>query len=103
MALIIERLAGVIAPVLCHMAEDIWQNLPYPVEETSVFRRGWPEVPAAWRDTSLSVPMQQLRELRTSVNRVLEECRSRQELGASWRLRFASTPKTATFSPHSTG
>ena len=83
MALIIERLAGVIAPVLCHMAEDIWQNLPYPVEETSVFRRGWPEVPAAWRDTSLSAPMQQLRELRTSVNRVLEECRSRQELGAS--------------------
>ena len=28
MALIIERLAGLIAPVLCHMAEDIWQNLP---------------------------------------------------------------------------
>ena len=40
-------------------------------------------MPAAWRDTSLSAPMQQLRELRTSVNRVLEECRSRQELGAS--------------------
>ncbi|MGB1621274.1 MAG: isoleucine--tRNA ligase [Synechococcus sp.] len=83
MALIIERLAGLIAPVLCHMAEDIWQNLPYAVEEGSVFHRGWPEVPEAWRAPSLSAPIQQLRELRGAVNRVLEDCRSRQELGAS--------------------
>lgn len=83
MALIIERLAGAIAPVLCHMAEDIWQNLPYAVAEDSVFRRGWPVVPDSWRDESLNAPMQQLRDLRGAVNRVLEECRSRQELGAS--------------------
>jgi len=83
MALIIERLAGLIAPVLCHMAEDIWQNLPYPVTEVSVFQRGWPSVPEEWRDTSLVEPVQQLRLLRASVNRVMEGCRSRQELGAS--------------------
>ena len=47
--LVVERLAGLIAPVLCHMAEDIWQNLPYPVAEASVFERGWPTVPAEWR------------------------------------------------------
>ena len=83
MSMIIERLAGLIAPVLCHMAEDIWQNLPYKVEETSIFQRGWPSVPADWRDPSLSEPIQRLRELRAAVNRVLEECRSQQELGAS--------------------
>ena len=83
MALIIERLAGLIAPVLCHMAEDIWQNLPYAVNEASVFQRGWPTAPDSWRDASLNEPMQQLRELRASVNKVLEDCRSRQELGAS--------------------
>ena len=83
MSMIIERLAGLIAPVLCHMAEDIWQNLPYKVEETSIFQRGWPTVPADWRDPSLSEPIQRLRELRAAVNRVLEECRSQQELGAS--------------------
>ena len=33
LSLVVERLAGLIAPVLCHMAEDIWQNLPYPVAE----------------------------------------------------------------------
>ncbi|MGC6482501.1 MAG: isoleucine--tRNA ligase [Synechococcus sp.] len=83
MALIIERLAGAIAPVLCHMAEDIWHNLPYPTAESSVFRRGWPTVPNSWRDPSLNAPMQQLRELRSAINRVLEDCRSKRELGAS--------------------
>ena len=83
MALIIERLAGFIAPVLCHMAEDIWQNLPYPVQETSVFQRGWPTIPSDWRNDTLSAPVQQLRDLRAAVNKVLEDCRGRQELGAS--------------------
>jgi isoleucyl-tRNA synthetase len=81
--LVVERLAGLIAPVLCHMAEDIWQNLPYPVAETSVFERGWPTVPAAWAAPELVAPMQRILELRAQVNRVLEGCRSRGELGAS--------------------
>ena len=83
MSLIIERLAGLIAPVLCHMAEDIWQNLPYPVEQTSIFQNGWPSVPAEWRDLDVTTPVQQLRQLRTAVNKVLEDCRNQQELGAS--------------------
>ena len=82
-SLIAEHLAGLIAPVLCHMAEDIWQNIPYPIGETSVFRRGWPLVPDSWRDDSLTQPVRQLRRLRVEVNRALENCRSRQELGAS--------------------
>jgi isoleucyl-tRNA synthetase len=83
MALIIERLAAAIAPVLCHMAEDIWQNIPYPTGTESVFLSGWPTVPDEWRDDSLQAPMQELRELRAAVNKVLEECRSKRELGAS--------------------
>ncbi len=81
--LVVERLAGLIAPVLCHMAEDIWQNLPYPVAESSVFERGWPTVPAAWAAPELVAPMQRILELRAQVNRVLEGCRGRGELGAS--------------------
>lgn len=83
MALIIERLAAAIAPVLCHMAEDIWQNIPYPTGADSVFLRGWPTVPEVWRDDSLNGPMQELRELRAAVNKVLEECRGNRKLGAS--------------------
>ena len=52
-------------------------------EEISVFHRGWPTVPAEWRDAALSAPVQELRELRAAVNKVLEDCRGRQELGAS--------------------
>jgi len=81
--LVVERLAGLIAPVLCHMAEDIWKNLPYPVAETSVFERGWPTVPASWAAPELAAPMQRILELRAQVNRVLEGCRGRGELGAS--------------------
>ncbi len=81
--LVVERLAGLIAPVLCHMAEDIWQNLPYPVAEASVFERGWPTAPATWSAPELVAPMQRILELRAQVNRVLEECRGRGELGAS--------------------
>ncbi|WP_411874836.1 isoleucine--tRNA ligase [Vulcanococcus limneticus] len=86
--LVVERLAGLIAPVLCHMAEDIWQNLPYPVAEASVFERGWPTVPAEWRagadggygaETDAAV-QELLFTLRPRVNRLLEACR-RQQVG----------------------
>ena len=81
--LVVERLAGLIAPVLCHMAEDIWQNLPYPVAERSVFERGWPTAAAAWRRPELASPMDAILELRALVNRQLEACRSAGSLGAS--------------------
>jgi isoleucyl-tRNA synthetase len=81
--LVLERLAGLIAPVLCHMAEDIWQNLPYPVDEASVFERGWPTVPAEWRSgadggygaTTDAAVRELLFTLRPRVNRLLEACR----------------------------
>ncbi len=81
--LVVERLSGLIAPVLCHMAEDIWQNLPYPVAERSVFERGWPTAAAAWRRPELESPMAAILELRALVNRQLEACRSAGSLGAS--------------------
>ncbi|MFM8525463.1 MAG: isoleucine--tRNA ligase [Cyanobacteriota bacterium] len=83
LSLVVERLAGLIAPVLCHMAEDIWQNLPYPVAEASVFERGWPTAPSTWRDSSLEEPMERILALRALVNRQLEGCRKEGRLGAS--------------------
>jgi len=83
LSLVVERLAGLIAPVLCHMAEDIWQNLPYPVAEASVFERGWPTAPAEWRRPELETPMAAILELRALVNRQLESCRTAGQLGAS--------------------
>jgi isoleucyl-tRNA synthetase len=76
--LVVEHLAVLIAPVLCHMAEDIWQNLPYAVAEASVFERGWPAVPQEWRNPTLEPPLEQILALRTLVNRQLEACRQPQ-------------------------
>ena len=83
LSLVVERLAGLIAPVLSHMAEDIWQNLPYPVAEASVFERGWPSAANEWRQPALEQPMECILELRALVNRQLESCRSAGQLGAS--------------------
>jgi isoleucyl-tRNA synthetase len=82
LALVVEKLAGLIAPVLCHMAEDIWQNLPYQIAEKSVFQRGWPKAPAEWKgikQQSLNEAISTLIDLRTETNRLLESCRNRQE------------------------
>jgi len=81
--LVVERLAGLIAPVLCHMAEDIWQNLPYPVAEKSVFERGWPTVPSEWRTQDNTrytfedhtAIKDLLLVLRPMINRLLNSCR----------------------------
>ena len=81
LAHIVERLAGIIAPVLCHMAEDIWQNLPYAVAEKSVFQRGWPKVPAEWkgpRQLGLNLMLTELIEVRSQTNRLLESCRNKE-------------------------
>ena len=65
------------------MAEDIWQNIPYTIEETSVFQRGWPKVPESWRNSSFNSHVNELRKLRTVINRMLESCRNNQKLGSS--------------------
>ena len=83
LSLVVERLAGLIAPVLCHMAEDIWQNLPYPVAEASVFERGWPTAPDTWRRPELEPPMATILELRALVNRQLENCRKQGGKGSA--------------------
>ena len=87
LAVVVEQLAGMMAPVLCHMAEDIWQNLPYPVRETSVFERGWPQAAAEWRHDRLAEVVGQLRRLRTSVNRQLQASQAAGQMGASLKAQ----------------
>jgi isoleucyl-tRNA synthetase len=83
LAIAIENLARAIAPVLCHMAEDIWQNLPYAQDCESVFQAGWVKLEADWENPSLAEQWQQLRALRQDVNRVLEKARAEKAIGAS--------------------
>ncbi len=90
---IIENLAVLISPVLCHMAEDIWQNLPYKMKEKSVFQRGWPSISPDWKNLDIESKMFSLRKLRIEVNKVIELCRNQQQVGAALETEIMFLPK----------
>ena len=92
LAQIIENLAVIISPVLSHMAEDIWQNIPYPKKEKSVFQKGWPKLPKTWHNPHLENHIGNLRRLRVEINKAIEECRNKQKIGAALeaQVRFIS-------------
>jgi isoleucyl-tRNA synthetase len=83
LAVALENLARAIAPVLCHMAEDIWQYLPYPTPYQSVFEAGWVRLEEGWKNPELAGFWQQLRLLRGEVNKVLERSRAEKAIGSS--------------------
>lgn len=83
MAIALENLARAIAPVLCHMAEDIWQYLPYPTPYKSVFEAGWVKLDENWHKPELTALWQKLRSIRTEVNKVMEQARTEKMIGAS--------------------
>ena len=83
LAIAVENLARAIAPVLCHTAEDIWQNLPYSTPYKSVFQSGWLRIEAEWHNPELAQFWQALREIRDPVNQVLESARQNKMLGSS--------------------
>ena len=86
LAVAVENLAKSIAPVLCHMAEDIWQSLPYDTGYKSVFESGWVDIKEEWR---VGVVREQpllwdtIRNLRDEVNKVMEEARKDKVIGSS--------------------
>ena len=83
MSKIVENLAVLISPVLCHMAEDIWQNIPYSTKEKSVFQKGWPIFPESWINPKINTHISNLRKLRIEINKAIEECRNKQIIGAA--------------------
>ncbi len=88
LAIALENLARVIAPVLCHLAEDIWQYLPYPTPYQSVFAAGWVKLEPNWVQPKLAEQWQQLRQIRDESNRVLEKARSDKAIGSSLEAKL---------------
>ena len=83
LAIAVENLARAIAPVLCHMAEDIWQYLPYETRYKSVFEAGWVKLEEEWKKPELAASWATLRNIRTEVNKVMEQARAEKMIGAS--------------------
>mmetsp|Transcript_24655 Transcript_24655/g.60532 ORF Transcript_24655/g.60532 Transcript_24655/m.60532 type:complete len:1048 (+) Transcript_24655:51-3194(+) len=79
---LLEGYAKALAPILPHMAEDIWQNLPYTKTTESVFEGGWPEALTKFEDFDTD-QWDFVRSVRDDVNKVLESARSDKLVGAS--------------------
>ncbi len=97
MSKIVENLAVIISPVLCHMAEDIWQNIPYSTIEKSVFQRGWPNLPESWLNPELNEHISNLRTLRVEINKAIEGCRTQQMIGAALETEVNYLPENEVF------
>ncbi|XP_022854993.1 isoleucine--tRNA ligase, chloroplastic/mitochondrial-like [Olea europaea var. sylvestris] len=81
----------VIAPVLPHLAEDVWQHLPFQFTTEDgclanfVFESKWPML----NERHLAFPIEEVHfwekilELRTEVNKVLEVARGKKLIGSS--------------------
>jgi isoleucyl-tRNA synthetase len=88
LAVAVENLARAIAPVLSHLAEDIWQYLPYPTPHQSVFEAGWVQLENNWSQPQLAATWEQLRKVRQEVNRVLEQARNDKAIGSSLEAKL---------------
>ncbi|KPQ37357.1 MAG: isoleucyl-tRNA synthetase IleS [Phormidesmis priestleyi Ana] len=88
LAVAIENLAKAIAPVLSHMAEDIWQALPYATPAESVFESGWVNLEGQWQRPELTDIWNQLRQLRDEANVVLEQARVDKAIGSSLEAKL---------------
>ncbi|MGE5508688.1 MAG: isoleucine--tRNA ligase [Chitinophagales bacterium] len=85
---ILTTLVRLIAPVLVHTAEEIWQyvpgGLPGETEKAgSVHLLPWPEVRADWLDEALEARWERLLQVRDAVNARLEEARGAKLIGNS--------------------
>jgi isoleucyl-tRNA synthetase len=78
----LEGFAKSIASILPHMAEDIWQNLPYEKSSESIFEAGWPVDLMSFPEHD-SAQWDFIRLVRDDVNKVLEAARSDKLVGAS--------------------
>ena len=80
LSIAIENIAKAIAPVLCHMAEDIWQALPYDTGYKSVFESGWIETKKPWQKPELNKILEMKGAM---VNKVMEQARTAKAIGSS--------------------
>jgi isoleucyl-tRNA synthetase len=79
-----RRMAQLVAPILCHTAEEVWQFLPKKQnDDWSVHLTDWPEVEQAYLDEELHQRWEFLLETREEVYRVIEKLRKEKELGGT--------------------
>ncbi|MFP4198371.1 MAG: isoleucine--tRNA ligase [Halanaerobium sp.] len=81
---ILMGLVVILAPVLSHTSEEVWQFLPEKMKaEESVFLTDWPEVREDYYDQQLIDKWDKLLALRKDVSKALELARADKKIGNS--------------------
>ncbi len=95
---LLSTLLPMLVPVMPHMAEDIWQNLPdaqkpaygFEAPPVSVVLAPWPSQEALkekYKDEELAFKVKELIEFRKVVNVILEDARAKGNIGSSLEAR----------------
>lgn len=78
---LLEQMSVLMAPIVPHMAEDVWLNTPYKKDVDSVFEKGWPDKGMfAEHDEKFWTTV---RLIRNDVNKQIEVMRTAKEVGAN--------------------
>ena len=78
---LLEQLVVLMAPIVPHMSEDLWQNPPYSTNAESVFERGWPDKSSFHAHEEAY--WERVRLIRNDVNKQIEIMRTAKEVGAN--------------------
>lgn len=80
---LLETITILMAPILCHTAEEVWQLVRVEGDAESVQLTDWPQVDESLVDPRLEEKFEKLLRLREQVTKAIEEKRSAKELGTS--------------------
>ena len=88
---LMHGLVSYIAPVLPHLAEDVWKHLPYESNHDSVFQAGWLRAKAEWKEELSEEESQSfdaILRLRELVTKALETARDGKFIGSSLEAKL---------------
>lgn len=83
-------LVRILAPVMPHQAEDIWQNIPEVQRGglISILLSDWPVVNEKWNAPELEEEFGKILKSREVVSRAIEPLRADKRLEAHLKLQF---------------
>ncbi|HEY9843126.1 MAG TPA: isoleucine--tRNA ligase, partial [Candidatus Obscuribacterales bacterium] len=87
---VLQALLGMVTPVLSHLAEDAYQNLPPALKAQlpeSALLASYPEVRPDWQDAGLAQTWDEMLALRDTLNLVLETARNQKLIGRSMEAK----------------
>lgn len=88
----LQSLTKMIAPVLTHLAEDIWQNLPEALKESqeeSILTTDYPEANDKFFSEELEKKWQSISTVKDVINAALENARNQKMIGKSLEAKVS--------------